>query len=99
MTAARCGSAPILPMSHLPFSASSAICPGRSYGTNLTGTPSRAATAAAMSGDTPVGSPDGVRPVTKRKFPMLIAARSAPVGASSEMICGDGVTGMIEVRD
>ena len=31
---------------------------------------------------------------------MLIAARSAPVGASSEMTCGDGVTGMIgKVRD
>src|SRR5215213_7824895 len=63
---------------------------------NFTGTPSRAAIAAAMSGDTPVGSPDGARPVTSRKFPMLIAARRTPVGASSEMICGDGVTGMVE---
>src|SRR5688572_1054798 len=47
-----------------------------------------------MSGDTPDGSPDGVLPVTSRKFPMLIAARSTPVGASSAMTCDEGVAGM-----
>src|SRR5258708_34125071 len=60
----------------------------------LTATPSRAAIAAAMSAETPEGSPDGVLPVTKRKLPMLIAARSTPVGASSETICWLGWTGM-----
>src|SRR5205823_5354642 len=64
----------------------------------LTGTPSRAAIAAAMSADTPEGSPDGVLPVTRRKFPMLIAARSTPVGASSAIICGVGVAGMAGIR-
>ena len=58
---------------------------------NFTGTPSRAAIAAAMSGDTPVGSPDGALPVTSRKLPMLIAARRTPVGASSAARgCGIG---------
>src|SRR6516162_113364 len=37
-----------------------------------------------MWGETPVGSPEGDFPVTKRKLPMLIAARSTPVGASSD---------------
>src|SRR5437588_8215597 len=81
-------------MSHRPFSASSAISPGRAYGMYLTGTPSRAATAAAMSGETPEGSPFGSLPLTKRKFPMLIAARKTPVGASSETICGEACTGI-----
>ena len=44
----------------------------------------------------PDGSPDGVLPVTRRKLPMLMAARSAPVGASSAMIWGEGVTGMAD---
>src|ERR1700733_11309677 len=43
----------------------------------------------AMSGDTPAGSPDGVRPVTSRKLPMLMAARSTPCGASSETMDWD----------
>src|SRR5437660_3945854 len=60
----------------------------------LTGTPSRAATAAAMSGETPEGSPFGSLPLTKRKFPMLIAARKTPVGASSETICCEACTGI-----
>src|SRR6516162_8939189 len=38
-----------------------------------------------MSGDTPWGSPDGLFPVTNRKLPILIAARSTPVGASSDL--------------
>jgi hypothetical protein len=46
-----------------------------------------AAIAAAMSGETPEGSPEGSLPVTSRKLPMLIAARSTPVGASSETTC------------
>src|SRR6516164_6069206 len=37
-----------------------------------------------MWGETPVGSPEGDFPVTKRKLPMFIAARSTPVGASSD---------------
>src|SRR6185437_3304474 len=58
---------------------------------NLTGTPSRAPIASAMSGDTPVGSPEGDLPVTRRKLPMLIAARKTPVGASSAARgCGIG---------
>src|SRR6202012_1597691 len=44
----------------------------------------RSAIARAISGETPSGSPDGVRPVTSRKLPMLMAARSTPCGASSE---------------
>src|SRR6266566_9094570 len=39
---------------------------------------------AAISGETPAGSPDGLLPVTKRKLPILIAARRTPVGASSD---------------
>src|SRR5271170_7861023 len=58
----------------------------------LTGTPSRAATAAAMSGETPVGSPDGLLPVTSKKLPMLIAARRTPVGASSETTALSGIS-------
>src|SRR5207248_5527753 len=61
---------------------------------NLTGTPSRAAIAAAMSGETPDGSPFGHLPVTSRKFPILIAARKTPVGANSETICGVACTGI-----
>src|SRR5271169_4286716 len=58
----------------------------------LTGTPSRAAIAAAMSGETPVGSPDGLLPVTSRKLPMLIAARRTPVGASSATTALSGIS-------
>src|SRR6202040_818241 len=47
-----------------------------------------------MSGETPDGSPLGSLPVTNRKFPMLIAARSTPVGASSETIWGEAWTGI-----
>ncbi len=61
----------------------------------LTGTPSRAAIAAAISGETPVGSPEGLLPVTNRKFPMLIAARKTPVGASSVTAW----SGMAEIRE
>src|SRR5207237_9227365 len=61
---------------------------------NLTGTPSRAAIAAAMSDETPDGSPFGHLPVTSRKFPILIAARKTPVGANSETICGVACTGI-----
>src|SRR5215813_14475598 len=53
----------------------------------LTGTPRRDAISRAMSGATPSGSPDGARPVTRRKLPILIAARRTPVGASSDKAC------------
>jgi hypothetical protein len=36
-----------------------------------------------MSGETPTGSPEGLLSVTSKKFPILIAARKIPVGASS----------------
>ena len=44
----------------------------------------------------PEGSPFGHLPVTKRKFPILIAARRTHVGASSETICGEAWTGIGE---
>src|SRR5262249_10157102 len=44
-----------------------------------------------MSGDTPSGSPDGLFPVTRRKLPMLIAARRTPVGASSDTTSRGGM--------
>src|SRR5215475_11949207 len=36
-----------------------------------------------MSGDTPSGSPEALRPVTSRKLERLIPARRTPVGQSS----------------
>src|SRR5689334_8296694 len=42
-----------------------------------------------MSGDTPSGSPEGLRPVTSRKLLRLIPARRTPVGASWERTSGD----------
>src|SRR5215469_6830577 len=65
---------------------------------NFTGTPRRAPIASAMSGDTPVGSPFGALPVTSRKLPILIAARSTPVGASSATIFGSGIEGSWLIR-
>src|SRR5207245_6564519 len=40
------------------------------------------------SGATPSGSPLVLLPVTSRKFAMLMPARSAPVGASSDLASG-----------
>src|SRR5271165_4192956 len=70
-------------MSHMSLPTASASSPGLGNGTSFTGTPRRSAMARAMSGETPSGSPDGVRPVTSRKLLMLMAARSTPCGASS----------------
>ena len=93
---ARCGSAPIRPMSHILSSTASPSSPGVLNGTSLQGTPSFAAMARAMSGEQPSGSPSDVRPVTRRKFPILTPARSTPVGASwafaSAFASGDMVT-------
>jgi len=50
---ARAGSAPILPISHTSLSTASASSPGFGNGTSFTGTPSLAAIARAMSGETP----------------------------------------------
>src|SRR6185437_12159314 len=89
MTAARCGSAPIRPMSQMSLPAWSASSPGLLNGTSLIGTPSDSAIAAAMSGATPTGSPASVRPVTSRKFERLMPARRTPVGASSARALSD----------
>src|SRR6185437_10144358 len=89
MTAARCGSAPIRPMSQMSLPAWSANSPGLLNGTSLIGTPSDSAIAPAMSGATPTGSPDAVRPVTSRKFERLMPARRTPVGASSARALSD----------
>src|SRR3546814_4664630 len=76
-------------MSQTFLPASSASSPGLANGTYFTGTPSRSAIARAMSGDTPSGSPEALRPVTSRKLPRLMPARSTPVGASSLTTSGD----------
>src|SRR5258708_35785149 len=63
--------------------------PGVLNGTYFTGTPSAAAIAVAMSGETPSGSPLALRPVTSRKLERLTPARRTPVGASSARALSD----------
>jgi hypothetical protein len=58
--------------------------PGKTVGRSMT--PSRRAISAAMSGETPCGSPEAVLPVTSRKLLILMPARRTPVGASSATI-------------
>src|SRR5215472_17297408 len=86
---ARCGSAPMRPMSQTPVPAASASSPGDLNGTYFIGTPRREAISPARSGATPWGSPVALLPVTSKKFERLMPARSTPVGASSETISGD----------
>src|SRR6516164_1299006 len=86
---ARCGSAPMRPMSQTPVPAASASSPGDLNGTYFIGTPRRDAISLARSGATPWGSPVALLPVTSKKFERLMPARSTPVGASSETISGD----------
>src|SRR5262245_16346287 len=76
-------------MSHTFLLAWSASSPGVLNGTYLIGTPSESAIALATSGDTPTGSPAGVRPVTSRKLERLMPARRTPVGASSARTLSD----------
>src|SRR5471032_2482612 len=73
----------MLPMSQTLLSTWSPSSPGVLNGTYDTGTPSLAAIACAMSGDTLSGLPLAARPVTSRKLERLIPARRTPVGASS----------------
>ena len=70
--------------------AASASSPGLANVTYRTATPRRSASARAMSGATPTGSPASVRPVTSRKLLRLIPARRNPSGARSGTCAVDG---------
>jgi hypothetical protein len=55
----------------------------------LNSTPKRLAIARQISGEMPVGSPEGDRPVTNKKLPKYTAADKTPLGASCSNTFGE----------
>src|SRR5688572_20157338 len=83
MSTARAGSIATYATSQAPDLSPSTTLPAASYKTNCTGTPRRRASSRERSSDTPRCSPLASLPA-RIGLPKLIAARSVPVGASSD---------------